>query len=448
MRKDDTFTHKVGAYIARHRLLSAGEGVLVGVSGGADSVALLRVLQALGYRVEAAHCNFRLRGEESERDEAFVRHLCGEQGVPLHVQTFDTQSYAAGQGQSIEMAARALRYRWFGSVAEERGLRRVAVAHHREDNAETFLLNLIRGTGLRGLCGMQPSAPMPTEGDAPSRRTTLIRPLLDMSKEEVLAYLEEMGQSYVTDSTNLSPSYARNRLRLCILPELRKLNPAADANIAVTMSNLNEALAVYNACMEELAGAALDGADEINLMTVMRSPSPLSVLHILLTPLGFRRSQLVQLIESVGHVGATFISPTHRVVVDRESLIVASNEQLTSEKEQAGSSHPRLTYHWMERTPSFTIDPSPSRAYLDADKLSGALQVRPVQTGDRFVPLGMTGSRLLSDFLTDLKVNRIEKARQCVLLCGEEIAWVIGRRISEHFRVDADTRHILLVEVQ
>ena len=430
--KAQAFERAVAAYIERHRLMGAGERVLVALSGGGDSVALLRVLLRLGYTVEAAHCNFRLRGAESEGDAAFVQGLCGELGVPLHVQAFDTKDHAARCGVSIEMAARELRYGWFRELSGELGIGVVAVAHHRDDNAETLLLNMVRGTGLRGLCGMRPRVEGSHGGAA------IVRPLLGMAKQDILDYLGALGQAFVTDSSNACTDIARNRLRHRVLPELRAINPAADDNIATTMANLVEALKVYDCFLGEMTGASLDGWDAINIGTVLRSPSPLSVLHALLTPFGFRRSQLTQLLDSMEHVGAEFVSATHRVVVDREQLLVSALA--------VAAPSAALTFTYLSAP--VAIDPSPTRAYIDADRLGGELSVRRWQRGDRFVPLGMEGSKLVSDFLTNLKLSRLEKERQEVLVCGDEIVWVVGRRLSQHFRVEPATRRVLLVELK
>ena len=207
---------QIAQVISRHRLLPQGKErpVLVALSGGADSVALLRLLLRLGYTCHAAHCNFHLRGDESERDELFVRQLCQRLGVTLHVQDFATADYAAAHKVSIEMAARQLRYDWFKRLRAETGCQAVAVAHHRDDNVETLLLNLLRGSGLHGLTGMD------------YRRDGIVRPLLDVSRQQLTGYLGKLGQDYVTDSTNLQPDVRRNRLRLQVLPLLRQLNQA------------------------------------------------------------------------------------------------------------------------------------------------------------------------------------------------------------------------------
>ena len=417
---------KVRQFVARHALWRDGSRVVCAVSGGADSVCLLRMLVEMGVRVEVAHCNFRLRAAESDRDEAFVRRLCEAMGVPLHVRAFDTRAFATERHVSIEMAARQLRYEWFEQLRREQGCECVAVAHHRDDNVETMLLNLVRGTGVRGLAGMRP------------KNGRVVRPLLCLSRDEVMAFLTEKEQDYVVDSTNLESIYLRNKVRLEVLPLLRELNPSVDENLAVTMENVAEAERMYRYCVDEFVAASIDGADAVSIDRVMSAPSPLSVLHEILSPFGFRRSQLEDMMKCRNSVGCSFYSPTHRVLVDREQwLISATDEPLQP---------PVLRRTMVKMSEDFRFDPSPKFAYMDAAKVKGEECLRLAQQGDRFRPFGMKGEKLVSDFLTDLKLNRRDKERQYVWVCGGEIAWVVGRRSSETFRVDERTREVLVLE--
>lgn len=228
------FHHEIDKYIEEKQLFTLRDRVLVALSGGADSVALLRVLLALGYRCEAAHCNFHLRGEESNRDEQFVRELCRGLGVALHVTHFDTTAYAARHHVSIEMAAREMRYRWFEQLRQEREMSVIAVAHHRDDSVETFLLNLVRGAGINGLKGISP------------KNGAIVRPLLEVNRQDILDYLQHLQQPYVTDSTNLQDEYMRNKIRLNILPMLRELNPSVSESIAETAARLGDVSLLYN----------------------------------------------------------------------------------------------------------------------------------------------------------------------------------------------------------
>ena len=229
----------VNRFIEEKSLFSQKDKILVALSGGADSVALLRVLLALGYTCEAAHCNFHLRGKESDRDENFVRGLCNELNILLHVVHFDTQTYATKHRISIEMAAREMRYEWFEKLRQECDASVIAVAHHRDDSVETFLLNLIRGTGINGLKGIAPL------------NGHIVRPLLNVNRQDILQYLEHLHQDYVTDSTNLQDEYMRNKIRLNILPMLGELNPSVSESIAETANRLAETSLVYNKEMAE-----------------------------------------------------------------------------------------------------------------------------------------------------------------------------------------------------
>ena len=249
---------KVVQYIERHKLFSLDDKILVALSGGADSVALLRLLLSLGYTCEAAHCNFHLRGAESDRDEHFVRQLCLEHRVTLHTVHFNTEQEAKERHISIEMAARELRYAWFEKTREACSAAVIAVAHHQDDSVETLLLNLIRGTGINGLRGIRP------------RNGHIVRPLLCLDRKEIVGYLESIGQAYVTDSTNLTDDYTRNRIRHHIIPAMQALNPAAERTVSYTLRSLRrednfltqQASAAYRCC--HTAENTLDGLEQLH----------------------------------------------------------------------------------------------------------------------------------------------------------------------------------------
>ena len=436
-----TLNRSVAQYIAHYGLLRPGERVLVALSGGADSVCLLCLLRELGYVVEAAHCNFHLRGQESDRDECFCKDLCERLSVPLHIRPFDTRQYARQHGLSIEMAARELRYGWFHSLAHEQGIRRIAVAHHRDDNVETLLNNLIRGTGLRGLCAMQPLS------------ADIIRPLLDTPRAAILHYLQDIGQTYVTDSTNLSDQYTRNRIRLSILPQMQALNPAATDNIARTISHLREALRVYDYTNEQFAAAALDSPDALDKATILRAPSPQALLHTLLAPLGFRSAQMADILAHIDHTGATFLSFTHALLVDRTQLIISNrngdtdypvNIPMPQQGETVATDIPQGTLR-LTIIPQRTADSDPNHAFLDADTLREPLTARTPKAGDRFQPLGMAGTQLISDFLTNRHLPRTKKEKQPLLLAGDNIVWVVGQRIAHPFRLTPHTQRVLFI---
>lgn len=277
--------------------------LLVALSGGADSVCLLLSLRQLGYRCAAAHCNFHLRGEESERDEAFVRILCKRHEVELHTADFDTMGFAGENHQSLELAARNLRYRWFGQLMQTYAYTAVCVGHHRDDNVETLLLNLVRGTGVQGLCGMEPDTISQEFG------IRILRPLLVVSREDIQAWLIGVGQTWVTDSTNLQDCAARNVIRNRVLPLLNDINPAAAKNIQRTIVNMREVRTIYNDSVSKDVEKCVCWLDIdvctlhliIDRTKLQQTTSPVTVLHEVLAPLGFNSTQINNLLTAKGY---------------------------------------------------------------------------------------------------------------------------------------------------
>lgn len=432
--------NKITAFVERHQLLSRdlGKKYIVAVSGGADSVALLLILQQLGYEVEAAHCNFRLRGDESDRDEQFVVGLCQRKNVTLHRIHFDTATYAEVHQVSIEMAARELRYRYFEQLRQDIGAEDVCVAHHQDDAVETLLMNLIRGTGIHGLTGIRP------------RNGHIVRPLLDVTRAEIVSFLDAAGQSYVTDSTNLVPDVVRNKIRLEVIPLLHTVNPAAAANIARSARRLAEAERVFDAAVSAVVDQLfVDGA--IDIAQLLCQPSPESLLYEVLAPRGFTPSQVEQLHQALtGPSGRQFLSPTHEAVVDRGRLIVDERRSplpvLRIPEPGTYCYHDNRKFR-VSSSDSVPVSRDPHCATLDAADVRFPLTVRPVQQGDRFHPFGMRGSRLVSDYLTDRKLSLIEKRRQIVLCdARDRILWLVGHRTDQRSAVTTSTRQVLVIE--
>lgn len=427
---------KVAKFIRSQQLLSADGLHLVALSGGADSVALMLVLKALGYRIEAVHCNFHLRGEESDRDEQFVKRLSNRENIPLHLIHFDTREYAALHQVSIEMAARDLRYHYFSQLLEDIGADTVCVAHHRDDAVETLLMNLLRGAGIHGLTGIRP------------RNRHVVRPLLCVSRKEILLALKGIGQEYVTDSSNLETEVLRNKIRLQLIPLLEQLNPSASENIFRTTFFLSEAEKVYNANFKA-------PGNNLSISSLLEFPSPLSLLHEWLSPLGFNRTQMFEILESSISVtsGKEFNSSTHTLVIDRDTIFV---EQIKPPMKPFII--PETGLYNIDETRSLRvsilnnsndISREPYICTIDADKVKFPLTLRPVRQGDRFVPFGMNGTKLISDFLTDKKLPLIKKSHQ--LLVADVtglIVWVVGLRTSNICRVTSSTSFILKIEIK
>ena len=427
---------KVKRYIEKYKLLNTNELYLVALSGGADSVALLLLLKNAGFNVHAAHCNFHLRGDESDRDEAFCVELCQRLGVELHRAHFDTREYAELHKVSIEMAARELRYKWFEQLRQDIGAAGICVAHHRDDSVETVLLNLVRGTGLRGLTGIQP------------RNGHILRPLLCVSRAEIEAFLAEKGQKYVTDSTNLEADVQRNIIRLEVLPLLRKLNPAVAENIQRTAENLAEAQLVLNVVI-----ASINSSNVLNLSDLEKYGSSEYLAFEWLKKYGFNGDQVRQILDA--DTGKIVSSSTgYDVLKDRGRLIVEPalepfNPMRIPEEgtyvlggpsiEFGGKTTENNTIR-VRKKPVY-VSKEPYVATLDASKVRFPLTVRRVEEGDWMQPYGMKGRKLLSDLMTDLKMSAFEKRRQLVVVDAKgAVLWLVGRRIAAFVSVsDATT---------
>ncbi len=441
------FARKVGRYIAVKHLLSEENAYLVALSGGADSVALLCVLTELGYKVEAAHCNFGLRGAESDRDEAFCRDLCGKRGIPFHIARFDTPGYADLHSVSIEMAARELRYDYFLRLADDLSCGGVCVAHHKNDAVETLLLNLIRGTGIEGLKGIA------------CRNGRVLRPLLCVTKQEITDYLSSAGQDYVTDSSNLVADVKRNKIRLKVVPLLEEINPAAGENISKTIRRVEDSLDILRdavaAAQERVTVPSADGL-RISIPLLMKEKSAGTVLWELLKDKGFSSAQTERIFHSLAagvQTGKEWASPSHLLLIDRGEIIVeaAGHEvpRAVTVPEQGiylYGADSRFSFDVLPVDEGFSVLKSADGVSLDAGRIRFPLTIRAAASGDRFVPFGMTGSKLLSDFLTDKKVPLPDKRRQTVVAdASGRILWVVGFRADNRFRISVGTRHALII---
>ena len=437
---------KVERYIEKHKLLKTNELYIVALSGGADSVALLLLLKEHGFNVHAAHCNFHLRGDESDRDEAFCVELCQGLGVELHRAHFDTREYAELHKVSIEMAARELRYKWFEQLRQDIGAAGICVAHHRDDSVETVVLNLVRGTGLRGLTGIQPRSELVmTCGQNPQEQTKLVvlRPLLCVSRAEIEAFLAEKGQKYVTDSTNLEADVQRNVVRLEVLPLLQKLNPAVAENIQRTAENLAEAQLVLN-----VAIASINSSNILNLSDLEKYGSSEYLAFEWLKKYGFNGDQVRQILDAeTGKIVSSTMG--YDVLKDRGRLIV----EPALEPFKPMRIPEEGTYVLDEKTrfsvckkPVY-VSKEPHIATLDAAKVQFPLTIRRVEDGDWMQPYGMKGKKLLSDMMTDLKMTVFEKRRQLVLVDAQGIiVWTVGLRTGQRAAVSGTTDSVLEVK--
>lgn len=429
---------RIAHFIDANGLLRHDGRYIVGVSGGADSVCLLLALQRLGYHVEAAHCNFQLRGDESKRDEQFVVSLCKENNIKTHLIHFDTITYSTLHHVSIEMAARTLRYNYFECLLNDIGADAICVAHHQDDSVETLLMNLMRGTGLHGLKGIQP------------RHNHVVRPLLCVTRNDIEDWLRRENISYVTDSTNLQPDILRNCLRLNIIPQLKKYNPAFTDSILKTARLVDEATKIIEVSLADALDRLVTD-DAVNIAQLSGEPSPLSVLHEWLSPYGFSSATVFQIADRLSSVqsGNSWQSDTHMVYVHRHCLhVVPINAQRPSltVPETGKYKFDDHTHFCFQISTGRQIERDRNKASLDASLVSFPLTIRPIEMGDLFHPFGMRGTKLVSDYLTDRHCSIVQKRSQLVVTNADgQIIWLVDQRPDQRFSITPATTATLTI---
>lgn len=445
----DRFETETANAIAAGRLLRRDAAVIVALSGGADSVALLSALLSLGYECTAAHCNFHLRGEESMRDMRFCMELCRTLQVPLMIRNFDVDAYRREHGGSVEMACRNLRYRWFDELLDSERAQAIAVGHHCEDRAETFLLNLMRGAGISGLVSMRP------------RSGNVVRPLLGHSRADIERYLAEKGLEFIIDSTNAANEYRRNRLRNIIIPALEEAFPGAVKSILTTIANLEKTEEVYREAINGISRrfvTSVGGGMKVDVGGMKDAGVSETVLYEMLAPRGFTASQVSDIYRNVYESGLRFISAGARYVAELSrgclDVIDADKSGVASDVYPVNISRDIIeplridvSYHPVEdfKVEGFGADV----AYFDADAFSPDSRwvLRHPRRGDRMVPFGMRRSKLLSDIFSNAKYSAETKRNQWVLVCGDEIVWLPGLRNSAAYSVGPDTKHYIRLSI-
>ncbi|WP_066836933.1 tRNA lysidine(34) synthetase TilS [Rufibacter ruber] len=436
---------KVQHYIDSHQLLSPTTKILAAVSGGLDSVVLADVLHRLKVPFAVLHCNFGLRGEESDADELFVRKLAKQYGVPFYSEQFQTEAFAQQEGISIQMAARSLRYAWFEQMRTQLGYDAIATAHHKSDALETVLLNLVRGTGLAGLHGI-----LPQNGH-------LIRPLLALTKDDLYDWLTSKRLAWREDSSNESRKYARNLVRHEVVPVLKQLNPNLEETFTQTLERLQGAEAVFLASFQEIRAKTQrteNGTTYLSIAPLQQSPAPVVLLHELLKPFQFSYVQAQEVAAAfAGLSGKSFASPTHVLVKDREELVItAKNLEVFGSvalPEQATqlTFGPYLAKITRKSAEGYKIPRSKDTVALDAELVRFPLKLRPWKQGDWFIPLGMNGKKKVSDLLIDKKVPANLKPDVWVLVSDASLAWIIGHQPDNRFKISENTQQVLEITV-
>lgn len=431
-------------YIEENRLCRSGENILLAVSGGVDSVVMLHLFSKTDYPVAIAHCNFQLRGDESDGDEEFVRNLARKYHIPIFIKKCETQEYAKERGISIEMAARDLRYNWFEEVSKKQHFQKVAIAHNRNDDEETFFIKLLRGSGMSGLRGI------------PVQRDQYFRPVLFASRKEILAYAKKNKLAFREDSTNATDDYLRNRVRHHFLPYYDKKFPGGTEALHRSMEKLKEEELLFRQMLDEKKQQLLhkEGGSVVIEIAGLRKLSPLKIwFFYLLEPYGFNRSTSDQMVTAIdsGLTGQLFYSEQYTLLIDREKLVVKASRRRTPEeaviKNPDGEMEKPLSLKWeiIKNNPAFSFEKNTNVAYFDADKLKLPLRLRHWQEGDRLIPFGMRGSKLVSDYFIDEKIDRFEKEKVWLLVSGDKILWIVGHRASNLYRVRKQTHYIFKI---
>jgi len=434
-------------YLEMHALLKPGDKVLVAVSGGADSMVLLNLLLKAGCTCSVAHANFGLRSQESDQDEAFVKAQADHYQIDCFIKHFDTQAHKQANKQSTQVAARELRYQWFHHLAAKHGFDAIATGHHQDDQVESFFINLLRGSGLKGLKAME------------ARNGLIIRPLLFASRKQIELYAKTYNIAFRNDSSNQSLIYQRNQIRHQLTPVLQTIDPNALEAIKKSIDLLGQNNALY----QELVSKALE-------KFITRNPDGISfdikdlqayenwqvLLWELIAPYGFDSKQLKKIAAAIGTIsGKKFFSNSHRLVINRETIDLTSIAEdscnihaIINEGEGYTDASINLHFESLFHDGNLIIDPAPSLAYVDKDKIVFPLVIRNWSQGDRFQPLGMKGKKLISDYFTDAHFS-LKQKEEARLLCNSngDIIWLIGERIDHRYRITKNTKTVLRIRV-
>ena len=430
-------------FIQEHGLFSLTDTLFVAVSGGVDSICLVHILKSLGHNVNVAHCNFGLRGRDSDLDEGLCKKFANELNVSFFSKKFQTTEFAKEQNISIQMAARELRYSWFEEVMQKRNIDKLVTAHHINDQIETILYNLVKGTGIAGLRGM------------PFSNERVVRPFIFTRKADILNYARENKLEWREDESNQEDKYHRNRIRNTVIPELENINPGLIQTFAnnihrfrsleaLLSSNVTEVKSQYWKESREVIELKMDWFDY--------DKGGLIILEELLKPYLFSYDQIVKIASSINNgSGNSFKSEKALVTIDRKKVFISFQKTEKIEPVEIHSLDTQMnisSHHFtFEISSNLTFDPEPRFAFLDYDKIKFPLIARNWKEGDRFSPLGMKGQKKISDFMIDAKIPVNLKEQVVVFESDSEIAWVAGQRISDHFKITAKTRSVFIIKM-
>ncbi len=434
-------------YIDDNGLATHDDRILLTVSGGVDSMVMLSLFVDAGYTVGVAHCNFQLRGAESDEDEVLVQRQAASFGVPFYNRRFETAAEMERTGESMEMAARRLRYAWFNDLSREYGYSAIAIAHHADDSIETFFINLLRGTGLRGLTGIS------------TQVGKVIRPLMFASRKEILEYALQHRIPFREDSSNRSTKYLRNKIRLGLIPRIREINPKFTPLMIRNLARLTDAQRFIDHGIERIRTEAVTSEGDTDTIHLDRLdpafPREFVIYELLASAYGFKGDVIDALCRALGQeesTGKHFYARDRVAYIDRGRIIIspiapddACQTTIAKESPRCYCGNSVLYFETLDIDAIKTFGVPEHIAQVDADRLQYPLTLRRWREGDWFVPFGMTGRKKVSDFLIDAKVSVPEKQRQFVLLSGDDIVWLVGRRIDDRYRLTNETENVLRI---
>jgi tRNA(Ile)-lysidine synthase len=433
-------------YIKENHLVKKGDRVLLAVSGGIDSMVMTDLFVRTAIEVGIAHCNFCLRGRESDKDEELVKKFADKHNIPFYSIRFKTTDYAEKKGISIQMAARDLRYSWFEKTRHEYGYDSVAVAHNLNDNIETLLINLTRGTGIAGLTGMK------------MVNNRIIRPLLFATRESIVEYCKRQKIEYREDRSNADSKYTRNKIRHLVIPLLKEINPSIEYTLndtAERMSGIND---IVSGFIEKIVKATFEYRDDkiaVNISLLQPYQQNKTILFELFRPFGITTSTLKDFINIIaGRTGSRLFTATHRIVKDRNEIIISSGSQKENEEYKINSVAELkkvpgiLSVKNINFTRSYPIPTDPCIACIDIQDITYPLIIREWHSGDFFFPFGMNRKKKLSDYFVDRKFSRFDKEKVLILESAGRIVWIIGERIDNRFRITESTKKALIIKVR
>jgi tRNA(Ile)-lysidine synthase len=434
-------------FIKKYSLFQPDQKILLAVSGGIDSVAMTSLFQQAGYDFAIAHCNFHLRDKESDDDQEFIRALSVKYNKTFYTTDFNTQACSSQRNISIQMAARELRYEWFNTLLVEKGYDKIAIAHNRDDIAETFIINIVRGTGLNGLTGIKPV------------QNKIIRPVLFASRAEISSYVESNALNYREDSSNAEIKYQRNLIRHKIIPLLKEINPSVTETIVQEIEIFNSTNILYQKEIDKIRKAiTLKGAPEaaLSIPKIISLRISVPVLYDLLAEYGFSYAVVKDIYQSIeSQSGKKFYSTRYILLKDRKTFIIKERKETSSagniiiHEHCSGIDYPvRLEFKKTRVDEGFVTPRSKETVALDYETLKFPMNLRRWKKGDYFYSLGMKGRKKLSDYFSDQKINRFAKEDVWLLTSGDDIVWIIGWQIDDRFKITPQTKEILIVKLK